>query len=59
MGVTEPGNMFVSDPNIALSVLYGLGTWEPGSSAGGGGDGTTAQGLDERGRGGGQQQQRH
>ena len=39
---------------MALSVPYGLGRWEAGSSGGGGGDGLEAQELDE-GRGGGGQ----
>ena len=35
MGVTELGRMMGNDPNLALSVLHGLGRWEAGRSAGG------------------------
>ena len=35
MGVTELGRLMGTDPNLALSVLNGLGTWEAGDSAGG------------------------
>ena len=34
-GVTELGRMMVTDPNLALSVLEGLGRWESSRSAGG------------------------
>ena len=30
LGVTELGRMLGNDPNLALSVLYGLGRWEAG-----------------------------
>ena len=33
--VTELGRMLGTDPNMALSVLYGLGRWEAGRSGGG------------------------
>ena len=32
LGVTEFGRMLGNDPNMALSVLYGLGRWEAGRS---------------------------
>ena len=35
VGVTELGRMMGRDPNLALSVLEGLGRWEAGRSAGG------------------------
>ena len=35
VGVTELGRMMGTDPNLALSVLDGLGRWEAGRSAGG------------------------
>ena len=35
VGVTELGRMMGTDPNLALSVLEGLGRWEAGGSAGG------------------------
>ena len=35
VGVTELGRMMGTDPNLALSVLEGLGRWEAGRSAGG------------------------
>ena len=35
MGVTELGQSMGTDPNVALSVLEGLGRWEAGRSAGG------------------------
>ena len=35
MGVTELGRMLGNDPNLALSVLYGLARWETGKSGGG------------------------
>ena len=35
MGVTELGPKLGNDPNMAVSVLYGLGTWEAGRSGGG------------------------
>ena len=35
MGVTELGRMMKNDPNLALSVLYGLGRREAGRSGGG------------------------
>ena len=35
LGVTELGRMMGTDPNLALSVLEGLGRWESGMSAGG------------------------
>ena len=35
VAVTELGRMLGNDPNLALSVLHGLGTWEAGVSAGG------------------------
>ena len=38
VGVTELGRMLGNDPNLALSVLHGLGRWEAGRSAGGKGD---------------------
>ena len=34
MGVIELGRMMGTDPNLALSVLEGLGRWEAGRSAG-------------------------
>ena len=34
-GVTELGRLMETDPNLALSVLDGLGRWEAGRSAGG------------------------
>ena len=34
MGVTELGRMLGNDPNMALSVLYGLGRWEAGKTGG-------------------------
>ena len=35
VGVTELGRMMGTHPNLALSVLEGLGRWEAGRSAGG------------------------
>ena len=35
MGVTELSRMLGRNPNLALSVLDGLGRWESGRSAGG------------------------
>ena len=35
MGVTELSRMLGTNPNLALSVLAGLGRWESGRSAGG------------------------
>ena len=35
MGVTELSRMLGTNPNLALSVLEGLGRWEAGRSAGG------------------------
>ena len=35
VGVTELGRMMGNDPNLALSVLHGLGRCEAGTSAGG------------------------
>ena len=35
VGFTELGRLMGTDPNLALSVLDGLGRWEPGRSAGG------------------------
>ena len=35
VGVTELGRMMGTDPNLALSVLEGLGRWEARRSAGG------------------------
>ena len=35
VGVTELGRMMGTDPNLALSVVEGLGKWEAGRSAGG------------------------
>ena len=35
VGVTELGQMMGTDPNLALSVLEGLGRWGAGRSAGG------------------------
>ena len=35
MGVTELSRMLGMIPNLALSVLEGLGRWEAGRSAGG------------------------
>ena len=35
VGVTELGRMMGTDPNLALSVLEGLGRWEAGRIAGG------------------------
>ena len=35
MGVTELSRMLGTNPNLALSVLEGLGRWEVGRSAGG------------------------
>ena len=35
VGVTELSRMMGTDPNLALSVLEGLGRWEAGRSAGG------------------------
>ena len=37
VGVTELRRMVGNDPNLALSVLHGLGRWEAGRSGGGGG----------------------
>ena len=34
VGITELGRMLGNDPNMALSVLYGLGRWEAGRSGG-------------------------
>ena len=36
MGVTELGRMLGNDPNMSLSMLYGLGRWEAGRNGGGG-----------------------
>ena len=33
VGVTELGRMMGTEPNLALSVLDGLGSWEAGRSA--------------------------
>ena len=33
-GFTELGRMLGNDPNLALSLLYGLGSWEAGRSGG-------------------------
>ena len=53
VGVTESGRMMGLDPNLALSVLEGLGRWEQEC----GGHGLAAQGLGEGvGPGGGDQQ---
>ena len=35
MGVAELGRMMGTDPNLALSVLEGLGRWQAGRNAGG------------------------
>ena len=35
VGVTRLGRMMGTHPNLALSVLHGLGRWEAGRSAGG------------------------
>ena len=35
MGVTELAQMMGTEPNLALSVLDGLGRWEAGRSGGG------------------------
>ena len=35
MGVTELGRMLANDPNMAPSVVHGLGRWEAGRSRGG------------------------
>ena len=35
VGVTELGRMMGTHPNLAVSVLDGLGRWEVGTSAGG------------------------
>ena len=34
VGVTVLGRILGNDPNMALSVLYGLGRWEAGRSGG-------------------------
>ena len=57
MGVTELGRMLGNDPNLPLSMLYGLGVWEAGRRWGG--HGPAALGLAEGGGGGsGEQQQK-
>ena len=38
VGVTELGQMLGNDPNLALSVLYGLARWVAGGRGGGGMD---------------------
>ena len=45
MGVTELGRMLGTAPIMALSMLYGLGSWEAGSSGGGGGAWTRSSGV--------------
>ena len=54
MGVTDLGRMMKIDPNMALSVLEGLGRWESGRSAGGMDPQCNRWGrLQDRGGGGG------
>ena len=54
--VTEVGRMLGSDPNMALSVPYGLGMWKARRSKGGGGGRPAAQEIDQGAGGSGPQQ---